>query len=57
LLLFYLLCSIGWFINVQVADALYHLGLLWWGAGILGAMVSAVWNYSMTSAAIWTRRR
>ncbi|NQU75715.1 MAG: GtrA family protein [Planctomycetes bacterium] len=56
LLMFYLSCSIGAFVNVKVASSLYLLSVPWWGAGILGAMISAVWNFSLTAATIWSPR-
>lgn len=57
LLSFYLACSIGAVLNVEVADRLFHGGLAWWGAGLIGAAVGAVWNYALTAHFTWGRRR
>lgn len=50
---FYLACSLGAIINVAFADWLYEVTSIWWLAGILGAVVGAVWNYAMTAVLTW----
>jgi dolichol-phosphate mannosyltransferase len=53
LLSFYTICGVGAFTNVQVAAHLYELDVSWWGAGIIGAAIGAVWNYAVTSTFTW----
>ena len=53
LLSFYIICGVGAFTNVQVATHLYELDVSWWGAGIIGAVIGAVWNYAVTSSFTW----
>ena len=56
LFLFYAVCAIGAFVNIRVAEYLYGLSVPWWGAGLLGATIGAVWNYAVSSILVWTRR-
>jgi len=56
LLSFYFACSIGAVINIEVADLLFEGGIPWLGAGLLGAMVGAVWNYALTAHFTWGRK-
>ena len=53
LLSFYIVCGVGAFTNVQVATYLYDLGVTWWVAGIIGALIGAVWNFAVTSTFTW----
>lgn len=53
LLSFYLACSIGAIVNVELADVLYKLDFPWWIAGVAGAFIAAVWNYAATSVITW----
>jgi len=53
LFLFCLTCSMGAFINIRVAFFIYSNGVVWWFAGLLGAFIGAVWNYSLASTFIW----
>jgi dolichol-phosphate mannosyltransferase len=53
---FYLVCSIGAIANFQIAEKLYELRAPWALAGILGAVVGAVWNYGVSSTFTWRRR-
>ena len=57
LLLFYLVCAIGAFANIGVADYLFRHNIIWWGAGLLGAMIGAVWNYATSSILVWPYKR
>ena len=50
---FYIICGVGAFTNVQVAAYLYDLGADWWAAGIIGALIGAVWNFAVTSTFTW----
>lgn len=53
LLSFYLICSIGAFVNFQVAESLYNVSVHWLLSGILGSVVGSVWNYGVTSSFTW----
>lgn len=57
LLSFYAACAIGAFINLQVSEFLNERGLHWALAGFLGAALSSVWNYAVTSTFTWARKR
>jgi len=57
LLLFYLICAIGAFVNIGVADYLFRHDIIWWLAGLLGAMIGAVWNYATSSVIVWPFNR
>jgi dolichol-phosphate mannosyltransferase len=52
---FYLICSIGAVANFQIAEMLYNLRVPWMIAGFLGAMISSVWNYGVSSTITWKR--
>jgi len=57
LLLFYLVCGIGAAANVGVARLLVREeGLAWGLAGAAGALITAVWNYAMSSTLVWRTR-
>ena len=53
---FYLVCSIGAIANFQIAEMLYEMRVPWALAGVLGAMVGAVWNYGVSSTFTWRQR-
>ena len=52
---FYLICSVGAIANFQIAEMLFGWQVPWMVAGFLGAMVSAVWNYGVSSVVTWRR--
>ncbi len=57
LILFMLVCAVGAFANIGIADALYasgHAGRT--PAGALGAVIGVVWNYAMSATLVWGRR-
>jgi dolichol-phosphate mannosyltransferase len=54
---FVLACSMGALINLLVASFLYQWRVHWVVAGLLGAMVGAVWNYGVTSTITWPSAR
>lgn len=56
LLFFYLICAFGAFVNVRVAIFLFEYRIPWWFAGLLGAIVGAVWNYAVSSVLVWRRK-
>jgi dolichol-phosphate mannosyltransferase len=53
LLSFYLACAFGALVNVALADWLALRGFPWWGAGLLGVVAGAVWNYGSTGVLTW----
>ncbi len=53
---FYLACSIGAVINVQIAQLARSVGVPWLIAGAIGLAIGAVWNYGMTSFLTWRSR-
>lgn len=52
---FYVACGLGAFINVVVAQFLYGNDISWWISGLLGALIGAVWNFTITSSFTWKR--
>jgi dolichol-phosphate mannosyltransferase len=54
---FCLACSFGAWANVIIARSLYRNGLPWYAAGMLGTVLSSVWNYSVTSLFTWQTPR
>lgn len=50
---FYLACAFGALINVALADWLASRGFPWWGAGMIGIIAGAVWNYGSSGVLIW----
>jgi dolichol-phosphate mannosyltransferase len=57
LLLFIAVCSVGAVANVRVATSLYVQGVPWWLAGLLGAVLGAVWNYALSTHIVWRPRK
>lgn len=55
LLSFYAIGAVGAFANIGVASALYEQGQGWWIAGIAGALIGVVWNFTMSSFFTWRR--
>jgi dolichol-phosphate mannosyltransferase len=53
LLSFYIVCSLGAFINLLAADSLHNAGLIWWQAGLAGAVIGAIWNYLAAARVTW----
>jgi dolichol-phosphate mannosyltransferase len=53
---FFLVCSIGAIANFQIAEMLYEMRVPWALAGLLGAVVGAVWNYGVSSTFTWRQR-
>lgn len=54
---FYLICSIGAVANFEIAEMLFNLHVPWMIAGFLGAMISSVWNYGVSSTFTWRQAR
>jgi dolichol-phosphate mannosyltransferase len=57
LLRFYAACSIGALLNLQVASVAKEHGMPWYVAGFAGLAVGSVWNFAITAATTWRRRR
>jgi dolichol-phosphate mannosyltransferase len=56
LLGFIAVCSVGAFVNVEIATYFYGLSVSWWISGLLGALIGSVWNYAVSATLIWRRR-
>lgn len=50
---FQLICSVGAISNIGVASLIYDGGPGWWIAGLGGAVMGAVWNYTVSAAVVW----
>ena len=50
---FYAVSAMGALTNVGMASWLYAHQPVWWLAGAAGAVVGAVWNYSMSTLFVW----
>jgi dolichol-phosphate mannosyltransferase len=50
---FYLACGIGAFINIALAEWLFQRSVVYWAAGMAGALVAAVWNFFTTASFTW----
>ena len=51
-----LVCAIGAISNVGVAAWLYDYDRVWWIAGLAGALVGTVWNFTVSSIFVWRQR-
>jgi dolichol-phosphate mannosyltransferase len=56
LISFLLVCSVGAVVNVAFADRVFQQTGSWWVAGIAGAAVSAILNYSATALFTWRKK-
>jgi dolichol-phosphate mannosyltransferase len=54
--LFCLFASVGAFANIDLAEWLYGGVSVWWAAGAAGAVMSALWNYAMSTLFVWRAR-
>lgn len=53
MLSFWIACSFGAWANVSFAESLLRSGMPWYLAAFVGTLLSAVWNYSMSSIFTW----
>jgi dolichol-phosphate mannosyltransferase len=53
---FCLISAAGAVANIGVAEWLFAEEPKWWLAGLAGAIMGAVWNYSMSSRLVWQSR-
>jgi dolichol-phosphate mannosyltransferase len=54
---FWLVCGCGAIANVAAASFVFRQQGAWWVSGIAGAVVSAAWNYGVSSVVTWPGRR
>jgi dolichol-phosphate mannosyltransferase len=57
LILFIVVCSVGAFANVQVAEYLFTHHIEWWFAGLFGAAIGSVWNYAVSTQLVWRKTK
>jgi dolichol-phosphate mannosyltransferase len=57
MLIFYIACSIGLFLNLRVLDTLTAVSVPWYLAAAAGLAVGSVWNYWISSMFVWQVRR
>lgn len=50
---FYVACGIGAFINIAVAEWLFLKSVVYWAAGLAGALIAALWNFFTTASFTW----
>lgn len=50
---FYITCSVGAVVGVAVSQLLFDLSIPWWLASFTGIVVSAFWNFGLTSIFTW----
>jgi dolichol-phosphate mannosyltransferase len=50
---FYAIGAIGAFANIGIGQLLFEQGQSWWLAGIAGALIGVVWNYTMSRLFTW----
>lgn len=55
LVTFYLVCGLGAVANVGIGSLLYADRSPWWLAGLAGAALGALWNYTASSLFTWKR--
>jgi dolichol-phosphate mannosyltransferase len=56
LIVFYAVCGFGTIANIGVASWAFRESSGLWLAGLSGAVMSAVWNYAMSTLFVWRRR-
>jgi dolichol-phosphate mannosyltransferase len=54
---FWIACSFGAWANVSFAGSLLRSGMPWYFAALVGTVLSAVWNYSISSIFTWQMPR
>jgi dolichol-phosphate mannosyltransferase len=56
-LIFMLCCALGGFASLALGEALIQRGAHWAPAGFAGAILAAVWNFSIASTLAWPEKR
>lgn len=46
----------GFIANIGIATLLYGANHVWWLAGAAGALIGAVWNFSMSNRLVWQQK-
>jgi dolichol-phosphate mannosyltransferase len=54
--IFCMIGSTGFIANIGIATLLYGAQHLWWLAGAAGALIGAVWNFSMSNRLVWRQK-
>jgi dolichol-phosphate mannosyltransferase len=57
LITFYAIGAVGALANIGIAEAVFASRPSWWIAGLAGAIVGVVWNFTMSSFLTWRRQR
>lgn len=52
---FYLIGAVGALANIGIAQLIFEQGRSWWFAGVAGALIGVVWNFTMSSFFTWRR--
>ena len=55
LLVFYVICGIGTASNLAVASWLYQVYPRWIAPGLVGAIIGAIWNFTLSSQLLWRK--
>jgi dolichol-phosphate mannosyltransferase len=55
LLVFYVICGIGAVSNIAVANWIYMYYPRWILAGLVGSLIGAIWNFSLSSQLLWRK--
>jgi dolichol-phosphate mannosyltransferase len=53
---FQVICAIGAISNIGIATLIYDNNPRWWIAGLGGAVIGAVWNFTLSAAFVWRQR-
>lgn len=56
LITFYAICAVGAVANIGVAEYVFYNRGIVWLAGIAGAVIGVVWNFTVSSYLTWRRR-
>ena len=56
LVIFYAVCSLGAVANIGVGEFVFDMRQLWWLAGVAGAVIGVVWNFTVSSYLTWRRQ-
>ena len=55
LVIFFIICGVGAIPNVMLAKFLYSDNIFWMISGAAGLMVTAIWNYAVSSRFVWRK--